>query len=80
MPYIKRKDKGKYRGQAFAPGKILLVEKDLFNRLILDGKGVPSTEDDYKKQILEEKNKIKKLVADKKKAAASLSKKEEDEK
>lgn len=50
MPYIKRKDSGKYRGKKFIPGTILEVGTDLLNRLVLDGKGSPSTENEYKKQ------------------------------
>lgn len=50
MKYIRRSDEGSYRGQKFKPGTILPMGEDLANKVILNGKGSPSTEAKYKEQ------------------------------
>lgn len=49
--YVKRSDSGEYRGQKFEPDTILLMGEELASKVILSGKGSPSTEDEYKEQV-----------------------------
>ena len=56
MRYIKRTHKGEYRGEEFVPGDILQMSDDLANRVILNGKGSPSTEAEYKEQLEAKEN------------------------
>lgn len=50
MPYVRRSNKGRYRGQDFEPGTILPMDGDLANKVILAGKGSPATQEEYDKQ------------------------------
>lgn len=50
MPYIKRNSSGMYRGKPFSSGTIQEVGPALYDSLTLNGRGTPSTKEEFEAQ------------------------------